>query len=604
MHMKTGVRRAAPLIAAVGLAAASIAGDVEHRTINGSGNNTTNPDWGATHTRLGRVAPPEYGNGYSTLGGVDRLNPRTISNNVVAQDTMLDSGIFIPDPRGLTDYVWAWGQFLAHDTDLTPDDLGGVAFIQIPPGDPWFDPDGEGIYVMPFRRSDFHPSTGSGPNNPREQINVLSTWIDASTVYGSDESRANWLRTFSGGKLKVENLPTGVFPPLNDGSQMMTFSGNDIGYHVAGDDRANETSTLLSMHTLFVREHNRLADEIAAANPTWTDEQIFQRARRIVGAEIQAITFNQFLPTLLGKGAIPPYSGYNPSADPTILNEFSTAAFRVGHTMISTDVLRLDALGQPIPEGNLHIFQTFFRPERVTEEGGIEPILRGLAASQQQQIDSRVVDDLRNFLLNSPGAGEPAALDLAAVNIQRGRDHGLADYNTVRQAFGLPARTSVSEISSDPQIRAGLEASYEDVNDIDLWVGLLAEDHYPGSSVGETLRAMWIDQFTRLRDGDRFWFQNDPELADLQAWLESLTLRDVVVANTPIEPGELQENVFQIPCPPDLDGNGAVDGVDLATLLAQWGSRESGASADLTDDGVVDAGDLSSLLAGWGACYE
>lgn len=591
------------MFAAAGLGAIALAGDPEHRTIDGSGNNINHPTIGSAHSNLGRAAAPEYGDGISSLGGVNRPSPRTISNNVATQDTMLPSGVFIPDPRGLTDYVWAWGQFLAHDTNLSPDDTAGSAFIQIPIGDPWFDPDGLGLSVMPFRRSNFDTSTGTGERNPREQINVLSSWIDASTVYGSEPDRAAWVRTFTDGKLKTEVLSSGVYPPLNDGSQVMTFSGNGLGFHVAGDDRANETLTLLSMHTLFVREHNRLADEIALANPDWTDEQIFQRARRIVGAEVQAVTYHQFLPTLLGKGAIPPYSGYDDTIDPTILNEFSTAAFRVGHTMVSTDVLRLDELGQPIPEGNLHIFESFFKPERLTDEGGIEPILRGLAASQQQQIDSRIVDDLRNFLLNSPGAGEPAALDLASVNIQRGRDHGLADYNTVRQAFGLPARLTVSEISSDSQIRAGLEASYPDVNDIDLWVGLLAEDHYPGSSVGETLRAIWIDQFTRLRDGDRFWFQNDPELADLLPWLESLTLRDVIMANTPIEVDELQENVFQIPCPPDLDGNGAINGVDLAALLANWGSQESGQSADLTDDGIVDGQDLAALLAGWGSCY-
>lgn len=595
---------AAAMVATAGWCAAGAVGGDESRTIDGSGNNLANPFWGATHTQLGRAAPAEYGNGYSTLGGVNRPNPRTVSNNVATQDTMLKTGVFIPDPRGLTDFVWAWGQFLAHDVDLTPDDLGGVAFINIPPGDPWFDPEGEGIFVMPFRRSDFDTSTGSGPGNPREQVNVLTSWIDASTVYGSEVDRAQWLRTFSGGALKSESDAVGELMPLNDGTQQMTFAGNAPGFFVAGDDRANETLTLVSMHTLFVREHNRLAAEIAADNPGWDDETIFQLARRIVGAEVQAITYNQFLPTLLGKTAIPPYQGYNPNVDPTVMNEFSTAAFRMGHTMVSTDVLRLDADGLPIPEGNIHIFDSFFKPERIAAESGIEPIFRGLAASQQQQIDSRIVDDLRNFLLNSPGAGEPAALDLAAVNIQRGRDHGLADYNTVRQAYGLPARTAITEISSDPDIQAGLLASYDDVNDIDLWVGLLAEDHVPGVSIGETLRTMWIDQFTRLRDGDRFWFQNDPELAPYLSWLEGLTLRDVIVANSPIESDELQSNVFQIPCPPDLDGDGAVTGVDLAAMLAQWGSQEAGMQADLTDDGLVDGDDLVALLASWGACYQ
>lgn len=591
------------MTAGVATALTAAAGMPENRTIDGSGNNLAHPDWGKEQTRLQRKSPAAYGNGFSTLGGVDRPNPRVISNNIHPQATMLQ-GEFIPDPRGLTDFTWGFGQFLAHDVAFTHDDGTEFAFIQVPAGDFWFDPKGQGGAVIPFRRSLHDPATGTDPSNPREQLIDITGWVDGSNVYASREDRAHWLRTFEGGRLKTSPHETGDMMPYNDGTQSNTFAGNDPAHFVAGDQRANIVLSLLAVHTLFVREHNRWADEIAAANPTWTDEEIYQRARRIVGAELQAITYNEFIPTMLGKNALPAYAGYNPEVDPRIVTEFSTAGFRVGHTMLSPVVLRLDADGNTIPEGNIDLFTNFFTPERLTNEGGIEPILRGLAAGQQQRVDARVIDDLRSFLINAPGAGEPAALDLVSLNIQRGRDHGLSDYNTVRQAYGLPPRTSLSEISSDPEIAAAFEATYSDINDVDLWPGIISEDLYPGASVGETLRAIWIDQFARLRDGDRFWHQNDPELTDLLPWLESVRLKDIIVLNTSIQPHELPDNVFRIPCVPDLNGDGLVNGADLAQLLAQWGSQESNSSGDLDDDGFVNGADLAMLLSSWGDCYN
>src|SRR5690606_14028855 len=159
--------------------------------------------------------------------------------------------------------------------------------------------------------------------------------------YGSDVDRAAWLRTFQGGRLKSQIDPVvGEMPPYNDGTQT-NAGGNDVTLLVAGDERINETTSLACFHTLFVREHNRLADEIAAANPKWTDEEIYQRARALVIAQVQKIHFEDFLPSLFGEANIPPYQGYDPNVNPTMATEFSSAAYRVGHTMLSPIILRL-----------------------------------------------------------------------------------------------------------------------------------------------------------------------------------------------------------------------------------------------------------------------
>src|SRR5262249_35736240 len=126
---------------------------------------------------------------------------------------------------------------------------------------------------------------------------------------------------------------------------------------------------------------------------------------------------------------------------------------------------------------------------------------------------------------------------------QRGRDHGLPDYNTVRVAYGLDAVTTFAQISSNPVIQSKLQSLYGNVNNIDLWVGALAEDHVPGSSTGPLIRAALIDQFTRLRDGDRFWYQNQTIfLPSGEPALASTTLAAVIARNTEIT--NLQSNVF------------------------------------------------------------
>ena len=186
------------------------------------------------------------------------------------------------------------------------------------------------------------------------------------------------------------------------------------------------------MHTLFVREHNRLCDEFARENPDFEDEDIYQCARKIVGAQMQVITYKEFLPILLGPDALPDYYRYNPRFNPGVANEFSTAAFRFGHSMLSPTLLRVNKAGKELVSTSLK--DAFFNPQLIHEGGDISALLLGLAHQQAQEIDNKIVSGVRNFLFGEPGAG---GFDLAALNIQRGRDHGLADFNSVRMAYGL-----------------------------------------------------------------------------------------------------------------------------------------------------------------------
>ena len=495
--------------------------ETEVRSIDGTGNNLETPELGSTETPLLRVAENDYADGISEPAGEDRPSAREISNTLSAADPEGTTS-----ERDLTSFVFAWGQFLDHDIDLSlepSDEADAVSFdIEVPTGDALFDPFVTGEATIHLTRSAIADGTGTSTDNPAEQVNSITAWIDGSQVYGSDQETSDSLREFVGGRLLISD--DGLLPTDEDQGLL------------AGDIRAAENVVLTSMHALFVREHNRLADEISAEDSTLSDEEIFQEARSMVIAQLQSITINDYLPALLGEDAISEYQGYDASVDPSIANEFSTAAFRFGHSTLSDEFRFVGNDGEDVDDP-IALANAFFQPE-LLEETGIDSLLKFASSTLSQEIDLEVVDGLRNFLFGAPGSG---GLDLVSLNIQRGRDHGLADYNSTREAYGLEAVESFDEITSDVELQEKLESLYGDVNDIDLWVGLLAEDHTQSGSLGETATTIIADQFERLRDGDRLWYENvfsDREIRDI----ENTSLGDIIERNTNIK--SLQENVF------------------------------------------------------------
>ena len=257
----------------------------------------------------------------------------------------------------------------------------------------------------------------------------------------------------------------------------------------------------------------------------------------MVGAEIEVITYKEFLPALLGSDALTPYAGYNPDADPRVANVFATARYRLGHTLLSPILKRLDASLQSL--GDLSLDGSFFKPATITSLG-IEPYLRGLANQRPQEVDAFIVDPVRNF-----GVGTPAGFDLAALNIQRGRDHGLPSYNQVRIDYRLPAFTRFSQITSDVDLQAKLAAAYPTVDNIEIWVGMLAEKRARNTMLSQTTFTIAKDQFERTRDGDRFWYQNYFD-ADTIRTLENTRLSTIIQRDTTVG-DELQPRVFRIP---------------------------------------------------------
>lgn len=551
----------------------------EYRTIDGRFNNLSRPLLGSAGVPFVRVVEPAYGDASGTLPArLDGTSPRAISQALAAQNESMLS------VHGDTNMMWLWGQLLDHDIDETPIAMPKEPFdISIPQGDPWFDPMSSGTVTMALDRSGYRLVNGR-----REQVNNITAYIDASMVYGSDALRAAELRTLDGtGRLKTSD---GDLMPFNINGFPTGPDPTDPTMFLSGDVRTNENVALIAIHTVFVREHNYWADQIRDANPSMSGDDVYEHARAIIGGIVQAITYREYLPLLLGEDALEPYTGYDPDVDAGISNLFATAAFRMGHSQLDGVLARLNADGSEAPEGNLTLAESFFKPGEIVAHG-IDSVLRGVTMTQAQQLDLMMVDDVRNFLFGPPGAG---GFDLASLNIQRGRDHGLPDYNAVRAAFGLPVAVAFTDVNPDPSVADALASVYDTCDDIDPWIGMLAEPHVPGAMVGETLRVVLADQFRRLRDGDRFWYEAylPSDLVDL---VNAQNLSTVLRRTTGLDT-EIGDNPFLVPpaCPADLDGDGELTVADFVVFQDLFASGD--ARADFDGDGVLTFFDFLAYL--------
>ena len=532
-----------------------------NRSIDGYGNNVLHPEWGAAG--VNQLQPGAFGfsDGYSMPAGADRPGARMISNALFMQNTLEN------DPRAMSAYCWVWGQFIDHDITLVKDHPQEGLTVPIPTGDIWFDPAETGTVSFGMKRSVYDPASGTDPSNPRQFVNAISAYIDGSAVYGDDQYRADWLRAFSGGRLQVSagnllpwNTLSGEYnSPVSPYAPEMAMPLPGVTkYFVAGDVRANENPFLTAMHTLFVREHNRLCAELTVLHPGWTDEQLYQHARKLVSGIMQAIVYEEWLPAL--GMPVEPYSGYRPEVNAGILNAFSAAAYRYGHTTINSVLVRMNNQGAYIPEGDILLRDAFFNPTATYDVGGIEPYLIGMATVVQQDFDCKVVDDLRNFLFGAPGQG---GMDLAAINIMRGRERGLPDYNTLRSEFGIPALQGFADLSSDPLMNQTMAMIYGDVGKIDPWVGMLAEDHMPDALFGKTAMTIVHDQFMALRDGDRYYYENDPALTlDEVDMIRGTRLADVIRRNGPVT--IIQDEIFKAQSLVGVDPSASEETIGLA----------------------------------------
>jgi len=511
-------------------------GNSSFRSVDGVCNNRRHEEWGASDIALYREMESNYGPSdyYNAMAGDSRPSPRAISNALCTETETVYSRF------NLSAFVFTWGQFVDHDISLTPEAHIEYEPISLPSDEALFTSE------IPFFRSAVHD--GTGVDNYRQQSNLISSWIDGSNVYGSEESRADWLRTFVDGKLKMS---AGMLLPYNtvDGERTSeidpeapSMAGDGSGLtkvFVAGDVRANEQPGLTVLHTIFVRLHNRICEQLAQ-DGMQGDQQLYLNARKKVAGIIQSITYNEFLPALGVR--LKRERNYNDRIQADITNVFATGAYRLGHTMVTDRILLLNDDCSTVGSGALSLIDGFFNPD-VLEEYNVEPIVKGLSVQVQNEVDLKITDNLRNFLFADPNGGPVFGLDLASLNIQRGRDHGLPDYNTIRKKYTGHAAKEFDDITSDPQLQEILHDLYGSVDNIDPWIGLLAEDKRSDSSLGITLHKILEKQFEALRDGDRFFYMYDRKLnARERREIDRTRLSDVIKVTSNIE--DIQHNVF------------------------------------------------------------
>lgn len=530
------------------------------RTYSGSCNNVARPKWGAFRAALRRLKSPRnpaFKPGTNDPLVADLPNPRKISRLLFRQT------VSIPSRRRVSVLAVFWGQFIDHDVGITPESGGTISKqnmdIRITDTtDPYFKRHAGRLH---FTRSrgvrDGKPCCGNGISErfPRAAVNEQSSYIDASHVYGCARKRVNALRTWKNGKLRtgVKWINGEFLLPRNDASDVgvkldVKEKNSDF---VSGDTRVNEQPVLASLHTIFMREHNRIAKKLRKKFACWQDEKIFQYSRRIVSAQIQLITYRDFLPTILGKRhGLKPYRGYKKHVDASIATFFSTVAFRFGHSMVPNKLNILVRRDEEHARSGMPLHDAFFAPE-VVKEIGVEAFLLGASHQIAENVDTKVVASLQNELFRRKTKG----IDLVTLNIQRGRDHGIPPYNDAKAMYGLSRKASFEDVTNNKDVVNTLKRLYRSVDKMEAYVGGLAEPHMEDSELGELFHAALVEQFTRLRNGDRFFYRRlkwPKEMNGMAEILEirknSLKLANVFIRNSGglLNQNDFPKNLFKL----------------------------------------------------------
>ncbi|XP_078056229.1 dual oxidase 1-like [Mustelus asterias] len=520
-------------------------------------NNLAHHSRGTAGAPFVRLLPANYADGVlEAIQEPELPNPRDISN--VAMQGIPG----IPCDRNRT-VLFVYFGFHVIDEILEVTGSGcppEFLNIQIPSGDPVFDPNSTGKVQLPFQRSRWTTSSGQSPNNPRLQINHATTWIDGSSIYGSSHSWSDALRTFSDGLLA--SGPDKLSPRQSTGLiRMWKMADPATGQHGLqglldfGNARANESPFLRAESIVWSRYHNFLATQLKSQNPTWTDEDLFQNARKRVIATFQRITFYEWLPAFIGQN-VSRYGGYKKQVDPGISPEFQSAAIRIINSLVPPGVYMRTKACQFRNVTNVNkedpafrVCNNFWSRENPNfkEPQDVDDVILGMASQIAEREDNIVVSDLRDYMY---GPLRFTRSDLVALDIQRGRDSGLQSYNQARQAFDLQPVTNWSSINTrlhkeKPELFAQLAALYKnDLSKLEMLVGGFLES---GGDTERLFPTLIRDQFERLRDGDRFWFENTKNGLFTPRELEAIwntTYVDVLLLTTSTGPQDIQPHVF------------------------------------------------------------
>ncbi|XP_028393408.1 lactoperoxidase-like [Dendronephthya gigantea] len=526
---------------------------LRYRTIDGTCNNLRRPTVGSAPTGFNRFLPAIY---YDAEGLNEPPSNQPNAPDLPNPSTVTELFIIIQSKNqlnrdGISHMFMQFGQFLDHDMTLAPESENGDVCEHIPcNGSPvdFKDPcfailPASGRPCIRLIRSAARCPINGFKLLPREQINVNTAYLDASMVYGSSESVANAVRDLTNDLGLLRTSGANLLPI--DNSQLgepLSLCQNLGSCFLAGDVRVNEQAALAAMHTLWVREHNDIATRLRSINPHWNGERIYQETRKILGALVQQITYEEWLPILIGRNALSPYRDFRTGVNAGITNAFATAAFRLGHSLVRPKFEFLKSNFQPFPFSPIPLRHVFFNNIQ-TQINGIDGWIIGLIGNVSQEMDNEMAIGLTNELFQRDNR---EGLNLAALNMQRAREHGLPFYSDFLAECGrrFPKLypVDVRDVRSfdqiddlfRPEVLASIKKVYRNKPQItDLFTAGISEKPTSREAIlGPTFTCLLIDQFERLRDGDRFFYRNKGVFTPNQLRsIEKRSLSDIICNN-------------------------------------------------------------------------
>jgi hypothetical protein len=504
------------------------------RSVDGTHNDLDHPDMGMAGARFGRNIPLDAVLPV-TDDGLLKPSPREVSRRLLVRRT------FQPATT-VNVLVAAWLQFMIRDWFSHGEgDTSRLVEIPLEPGDDWYqDP-------MRIPRIMADPTRPSGAGGPVTSINTLTHWWDGSSIYGNSGEEQQRLRSGVDGKLRLADdgrLPVPPDPSLDPARKPGWWSGLEM------------------MGTLFVREHNAVCDRLKADYPHWDDEELFQRARLVVAALLAKIHTVEWTPAIISH----PVTVFALRA-----NWYGAAGERIAKAFgrISSSELVSGIPGGPtehygVPYALTEEFTSVYRmhpllPDDFDVRSAADDGLLGhlefpqLAGPHAREASDRfgLSSLFYSFGVSNPGAivlrnyprflqrferPDGTVVDVASTDIVRIRELGVPRYCEFRRQLHLNAPSSFADLTDDAELAAEMAQLYDNIEDVDLMVGLFAEKRPAGFAFSDTAFRIFILMASRRLNSDRFLTRDfRPEIyspAGLQ-WVRDNDMRTVLLRHFP-----------------------------------------------------------------------
>ena len=514
------------------------------RTVDGSWNDLSSPSMGMIGGRFGRNVPiartfPD------PLPQLLEPNPRLVSRELLTRDEFKPATI-------VNVLAAAWLQFEVHDWLSHGKSVPEEPFeLELADDDPWPQ---RPMRIERTRKDPSHTDDGTPPT----YVTADSHWWDGSQIYGSDPNLARALRSGTDGKLRVD--PDGQLP--RDLDEHIDLKG------VAG----NFWLGLALLHTLFTHEHNAICDRLKAERPSWTDDELYAKARLINAALMAKIHTVEWTPAIISH----PTTQYAMKA-----NWWGVLGKTLGkrsHNEVLGGIPGSEVNHHGVPYSLTEEFVAVYRMHPLTPDDFTfrsidddrvleERTFRELGALDvRKRLDSLgLVDSFYSLGIAHPGAitlhnyprflqdfhkSDGTVVDLAATDVLRIRERGVPRYNEFRRLFHMKPAETFEELTDNPEWARQLQEVYDDVEHVDLMVGLYAEPLPKGFGFSDTAFRVFILMASRRLKSDRFFTDDYNAETYTQAgldWIDDNTMVDVIKRHYPqLEPAlRGVENAFQ-----------------------------------------------------------